>query len=119
MCPVKTQNLSRNVPREEGQFWRELVRDMKVKSRANLENFLLLKALQGVNKKAARRLAQIRQEFTRQSLAGIVLLLTLLGGSTAQFIGSHHHGHDLRSRGFTAQVRAKVRHQADEVGIVV
>lgn len=107
------------MPREEGAFWRELVRDMRVKSRANLENFLLLKALERVNKKAAKRLAQIRQEFTRQSLAGIVMLLSLGLGQVGQFVSSHQHGHDLRSRGLTAQVRAKVRHQMDGEGVEV
>lgn len=101
MCPEKTENLSRNVPRAEGEFWRGLVRDMRVKSRAQLENFLLLEGLKAMNRKAARKLAAIRAEALgalpgKPMVAGLILLVTFFGGSAGQLLLAHHH-HDLRA----------------------
>lgn len=78
MCPVKTENLSRNVPREEGQFWRDLVRELHVKSRGNLENFLLLEGLKAVNRRAAKRLAALRAEISPRVLGSAALLALFL-----------------------------------------
>ncbi len=79
MCPVKTENLSRNVPREEGEFWRGLVAELRVRSRANLENFLLLEGLKAVNRQAAHRLQQIRAAANPRSLNSLAIIALALG----------------------------------------
>lgn len=72
MCPVKTENLSRNVARAEGTFWRELVTEMRAKSRGHLENFLLAEGLKAVNRRAAKRLLAIRELASGRQLLAVV-----------------------------------------------
>jgi ABC-type uncharacterized transport system ATPase subunit len=89
MCPVKTENLSRNVVRAEGVFWRELVREMNVKSRGHLENFLVLEGLKALNGRAAKRLRAIRLEFGSKQFLAAAMVLVFCGGLLAA--GGNHH----------------------------
>lgn len=88
MCPVKTENLSRNVARAEADFWRSLATQLNVKSRANLENFLLLEGLKAVNRSAARQLAALRLAVNPRVLGSAALLplfvaqIIISGGKT-------------------------------------
>jgi hypothetical protein len=61
MCPIKTQNISINVSREEGQFWKELAFKMRMRSCGDLHKFLLLLGLEEINPSAAKRLKSIRE----------------------------------------------------------
>ncbi|MEI6076730.1 MAG: hypothetical protein WCS94_14200 [Verrucomicrobiota bacterium] len=60
MCPVKTENISFNASRAEGDFWRKLEVDLHMKSRGELHKYLLAVGLAAVNRHAARQLTTLR-----------------------------------------------------------
>lgn len=108
MCPVKTENLSRNVPRPEGDFWRQLTSRLRVRSRANLENFLLEVGLKAVNRRAWRELVRLRAAVNPRVLGSGALLALFVAGLVGQA-----HGNLRLARG---HVRAVAQHHPGRPG---
>jgi ABC-type uncharacterized transport system ATPase subunit len=89
MCPVKTENLSVNVAREEGAFWREMVAVFGARSRGDLQKMLLFEGLKALNGRAAKRLRAIRLEFGSKQFLAAAMVLVFCGGLLAA--GGNHH----------------------------
>lgn len=83
MCPIKTENMAINVPREEGDFWRKMAANLGVKSRADLQKNLLMAALEKLNARAAQELRDIRESHKGKPLKPIIatFLLVLFCGT--------------------------------------
>jgi hypothetical protein len=60
MCPIKTENLTLNVCRDEGRLWRKLAFEIDARSRGELQKKLLMIGLERLNPAAAKRLKAIR-----------------------------------------------------------
>lgn len=78
MCPVKTENMALNVPREEAKFWGRLAVKMTARSRADLQKSLLLAALEKINVAAAKELREIRESYKGKPLRPILATMMLL-----------------------------------------
>ena len=74
MCPIKTVNLSLNVPQEEGEFWRALARQAGVRSVGELHKRLLFSALEKLKPAKAKELLAIRINYCRLGSAALLAL---------------------------------------------
>ena len=90
MCPVKTETISLNVPREEGVFWRRLAFNLQEKSRGHLQKLLLLRGLYSIAPTAARKLAKIRRDY------GMFESLVSLPRRIGHHIQKHRHNARLK-----------------------
>lgn len=113
MCPVKTENIALNVPRDEARFWRKLAARIGARSRGDLQKDLLMRGLQQLNAAAAEQLQKIRLAHAGKlsaPFAAVLLLGFFIGGQVARPV------HDIRRvhRGTVAvrTIRNGQRHDA-------
>lgn len=75
MCPVKTETISVNVPREEAAFWRKVAFDLGQKSRGHLQKLALLLGLEALAPERAAELRAIRAKYYRQAAGAFLLMV--------------------------------------------
>ncbi len=112
MNSVKLENMTVTLSREEASWWRRKAATLKVRgrlarSRGDFQKYCLALGVAQLCRKSARELARLRQDFSPRALAGLVLLFTLCGGSTAQLVMVKHAHHDLRTRCVARHTRAQ------------
>lgn len=98
MCPVKTETISFNVPREEGRFWRKLAFDAtnrgEARSRGDLQKNLLMAGLEKFSPERAGQLREIRRRYYGAALL-LIFCATIFGHENLRVARRPVRGRDL------------------------